>query len=170
MSRARLEADLAEMHTAGFGWALACCRGNRTEAEEVLHTAYLKVLDGRARFDGYSSFRTWIFSIIRRTAAERRRRSWMRALALDRWHTRRTDAPGVPDPECLARSSEETRRLRDSLHLLPARQREVLHLVFYQDLSLDETARIVGISVGSARTHYHRAKARLRRLLAPGGP
>jgi len=167
MSRARLEGELAELHPASFGWALGCCNGDRGEAEEVLQVAYLKVLDGRARFDGGSAFKTWLFAIIRRTAAERRRRGWLRALALDRWLGGRA-APGPsPDPERLACASEAGRRLRESLGALPARQRELLHLVFYQDLSIEEAAHVAGISVGSARTHYHRAKTRLRALLAP---
>lgn len=165
MSRARLEGDLAELHPASFGWALGCCHGDRGEAEEVLQVAYLKVLDGRARFDGGSAFKTWLFAIIRRTAAERRRRGWLRALALHGWVGGRA-APGpAPDPERLACASEAARRLRESLRVLPARQRELLHLVFYQDLSIEEAAQVAGISVGSARTHYHRAKARLRTLL-----
>ena len=76
----------------------------------------------------------------------------------------------MPDPERLASRSEVTRRLRESLRALPARQRELLHLVFYQDLSLAEAAQVVGISVGSVRTHYHRAKIRLRQMLATRGP
>ena len=169
MSRARLEVDLAELHPASFGWALGCCHGNRAEAEEVLQAAYLKVLDGRARFDGGSAFKTWLFAVIRRTASERRRRSWLRALALDRWLTGRAEPGPSPDPERLAGRSEEAERLRESLRALPARQRELLHLVFYQDLTVEEAARVVGISVGSARTHYHRAKARLRRMLERPG-
>jgi RNA polymerase sigma-70 factor (ECF subfamily) len=169
MSRARLEGDLAELHPASFGWALGCCNGDRGEAEDVLQAAYLKVLDGRARFDGGSAFKTWLFAIIRRTAAERRRRSWMRTLAFGRWLTRRADAAPPADPESLACRSEAARRLGASLRALPARQRELLHLVFYQDLSIEEAAQVAGISVGSARTHYHRGKMRLRRLLQAGG-
>jgi RNA polymerase sigma-70 factor (ECF subfamily) len=170
MSRARLERDLAEIHPASFGWALGCCNGDRGEAEDVLQAAYLKVLDGRARFDGGSTFKTWLFAIIRRTAAERRRRSWMRTLAFDRWLIVRADPAPPADPESLARRSEAARRLQASLGALPARQRELLHLVFYQELSVEEAAQVAGISVGSARTHYHRAKMRLRRMLETGAP
>lgn len=164
MSRARLEAELAELHAASFGWALGCCDGDRGEAEEVLQVAYLKVLDGQARFEGGSAFKTWLFAVIRRTAAERRRRGWLRGLALNRWWSGSSTAE-PPDPERLASGSEEAHRVRHSLRQLPARQRELLHLVFYQDLSIEDAARVAGISVGTARTHYHRGKARLRALL-----
>ena len=39
-------------------------------------------------------------------------------------------------------------------------------LVFYQELSVAEAASVLGISVGTARTHYQRGKQRLRELLA----
>lgn len=168
MATARPESvqeGLAELHPASFGWALACCGGNRQEAEDVLQAAYVKVLEGSARFDGVSAFKTWLFAVIRRTAGERRRSRWTRALALERWWRGRPEAAAVADPEGLARGSEACRRLRASLLELPGRQREVLHLVFYQDLSLQEAAEVAGISVGSARRHYHRGKLRLRALL-----
>jgi RNA polymerase sigma-70 factor (ECF subfamily) len=93
----------------------------------------------------------------------------MRALALDRWWTNRLESVPVPDPERLASRSEATRRLRESLGALPPRQRELLHLVFYQDLTLEEAAQVVGISVGTVRTHYHRAKIRLLQMLDTRG-
>ncbi len=72
---------IEQLHGESFGWALACCGWNRIEAKDVLQTAYLKVLDRRARFDGRSRLKTWLFAVIRRTAADSRRRSlvWSRA-------------------------------------------------------------------------------------------
>jgi RNA polymerase sigma factor (sigma-70 family) len=162
------ELQLAELHPASFGWALACCRWDREEAEEVLQTTYLKVLDGRARFDGRSSLRTFLFAVIHRTAAERRRGRWLRAIGTARWLDGRARPAPAPTPEALAGDSESGRALRLALAKLPARQREILHLVFYQDLTVDAAARVLGISAGSARTHYHRAKAGLRRRLGAG--
>ena len=62
-------------------------------------------------------------------------------------------------------AGETVIRLRRCLDRLPARQRQVLHLVFYQDLTVEQAGEVMGISVGSARTHYHRGKLRLRREL-----
>lgn len=74
-----MEAALAETHAEAFGWALACCHRDRFLAEEVLHVAYVKVLDGSARFDQRSSFKTFLFGVIRKTAMEQRRANWLSA-------------------------------------------------------------------------------------------
>jgi len=159
------ERQIEELHPASFGWALQCCAWDRQEAEDVLQTTYVKILDGRARFDGRSSLKTWLFAVIRRTAAERRRSRWARSLLSLHWRDGHPDPPPVATPEALAGDLETARALRVALSLLPARQREVLHLVFYQDLTVEEAAQILGVSVGSARTHYHRGKAGLRQRL-----
>ncbi len=57
--------------------------------------------------------------------------------------------------------------LRKALAQLPTRQREVLDMVFYHGLMVDETAGVLDIPPGAARRHYERGKRRLRRLLPP---
>lgn len=57
-TRDALRRELAARHGDAHAWALSCCRRNRTDAEDVLQETYLTVLDGRARFDGRSSFTT----------------------------------------------------------------------------------------------------------------
>lgn len=166
MERPDLERELERHHRAAFGWALSCCEWDRAAAEDALQASYLRIVEGRARFQGRSSFATWLFGVIRRTAAEQRRRRALWRLAPLSWIAGRDQArePG-DDPETALTRSETSARLIEALGRLPARQREVLHLVFYQDLSIAEAAGALGVSVGTARTHYQRAKTRLRELL-----
>jgi len=160
MDRAELERELERLHAASFGWALGCCGRNHDEAQEVLQTVYVKVLDGKARFDGRSSLKTWLFAVIRRTAQAQRRTRWIRSLALLRM-------PPPPDPPRNEyERSEETARLVAALRRLARRQREVLELVFYHDMTVEEAGQAMQISVGSARVHYARGKKRLEALLA----
>ena len=161
---ADIPGELEKLHPDSFSWALACCRRDRDEAADVLQSSYLKVLEGRARFAGASSFKTFFFGVIVRTAAEHRRRRWLGALRLDRW--KRAGAPALPrDPEQDAMRSSQADRLLRALVRLPRRQRETLELVFSHDLTIEEAAAALGISVGSARVHYHRGKKRLAELL-----
>ena len=162
IARADVEAELERHHADSFAWAMACCGRDRSEAEDVLQTTYLKVLDGRAVFASRSTFRTWLFGVIRRTAAEHRR-----------WRALRRFQPGSlaervdpsPDPATALSHSEASARLIAALVALPQRQRQLMHLVFYQDLTISEAAAVLGIAIGTARTHYERGKQRLRDLL-----
>ena len=164
MDDVELRLQLERVHADCFGWAMSCCGRDRDDAEEVLQTVYLSVLDGRARYDARSSFRTWLFGVIRRTAASERRKAWVRGLLLKREAARLDpDAPVQPDV------GVELESRRDGLHHalahLAARQREVLQLVFYHDLTVEEAATVMRVSVGSARTHYARGKANLAVML-----
>jgi len=164
MDQTDLRDELERLHSASFGWALWCCDHRREDAEEVLQTAYLKVLEGAARFNGRSSLRTWFFAVVRRTAWEQRRLRWVRQLLLARWWRQSALAP-CREPDEVLSSSEESHALRHALAALPTRQREILHLVFYQELTIEEAAKVLSISLGTARTHFERGKARLRTLL-----
>src|SRR5690349_15450053 len=132
-----LKAELEKLHPASFGWALSCCGQNRADAEEVLQTVYLKILQGKACYRGECKLQTWLFAVIRKTAITERRKQLLRTL--------KTIARGVAEKsdsvlETELERSEMQQRFKQALVQLPARQRETLHLVFYQDLSLSEAA------------------------------
>jgi RNA polymerase sigma-70 factor (ECF subfamily) len=165
METEELKAVLAEHHASSFGWAMACCLRDQAEAEEVLQIVYLKVLEGKARFNGMASFKTWLFAVIRKTALDQRRKNLLRALTTMRAaeRERHTDRAEYPDES--AYRAEIQSMFRRALIRLPRRQREALELVFYHELNIQEAAAVMGVSLGSARTHYERGKKRLRQLL-----
>lgn len=165
MDDAELRAQLELLHPDSYGWALSCCARDHDEAEEVLQIVYLKILTGRAQFDGRALFKTWLFSVIRLTAIDEWRRRVVRRLALmSHGESGVCAARGETADEMVERSQIQALFCR-ALVALPKRQREVLQLVFYHDLSLQEAADAMGVSVGSARTHYDRGKTRLRRSM-----
>ena len=168
MEIAELKTELEKLHQASFGWALSCCRHNHAEAEEVLQTVYLKILQGKACYRGECKLQTWLFAVIRKTAISERRRHILRTLKSVAVPSSNADAQLSVKPFEMQRRlerSEMQQRFGEALARLPVRQRETLHLVFYQDLSLSEAAVVMNISVGSARRHYERGKKRLREAL-----
>jgi RNA polymerase sigma-70 factor (ECF subfamily) len=126
-----------------------------------LQKSYLKVLEGKARFGGRSSFRTWFFGVIRRTAYEHGRQRKVRWAPL----SGREPSPHRSADDRIE-DLERATVLSDALARISARQREVLHLVFYEGMTIEQAASVVGVSVGTARRHYERGKARLSAELA----
>jgi RNA polymerase sigma-70 factor (ECF subfamily) len=154
-----IQAEIERLHAAGFAWAMVCSDRNRERAEDVLQTSYLKVLDGRAAFEGRSSFKTFLFGVIRRTASEERRREAVSRLVF-----------GSPAPEPGGAQPEEglsldLLALRRAVEGLPRRQREVLQLVLSMGMTLREASETLGITQGAASVHYARGKRRLAVLL-----
>lgn len=165
MDPTEAQRELEQLHPASFGWAMACCQRERELAEDVLQSAYLKVLDGRARFDGRSGFKTWFFAVIRRTAADERRRSVLRRLKLLAYGEFFRPEPVASLVSDALEQTDQSVLFQKALAALPHRQREVLNLVFYHDLTIEQAAEVMGVSIGSARTHYDRGKKRLRVLI-----
>jgi len=160
---------LEPLHADAYGWALHCCEGAHHEAADVLQNAYLKVIRGKAVWHGRSNLKTWWFGVIRFSAREEQRRRRFRESLPGKILRLCVPVDEAETNTSLVELDETAQELRRCLARLPARQSEVLHLVFYQDLSLSEAAVIMGVSIGSARTHYERAKVRLREML-PDSP
>ena len=158
---ADIQALLKQLHNESYIWALRCCRGHKDEAMEALQESYLKALDGRARFNEQSGFKTWLFAVIKITVADMRRKRVIEAIKnveigelfrLKTFNTKYSERDAANVNEQLLRC----------LSQLSPRQEQVLRLVFYHGFTIEETATIMGISVGSARTHYERGKTNLR--------
>jgi RNA polymerase sigma-70 factor (ECF subfamily) len=164
LEREELERELAALHASSWGWALACCRRDADEASDVLQDVYFKVLSGRARFDARSTLKTWLFGVIRLTAMEQRRWRFFRGREVP---TADPVEPPAPSSPRVDRESAEA--IARALVRLSERQREVLHLVFYEGLTIAEASAVMGVSLGTARLHYERGKAAMLAMLNEEG-
>ena len=147
---------------------------DETEAEDVAQEAFLKAFHNLATFRGQSKFSTWLISITLNEARRRlRRQSMVRMESLD-------DPPeegGGVSPALLRDwreiPSEALERwevrvlLQGAIEKLSPIYREVVVLRDIEELSVEETAGALGISISSVKVRLHRARTMLQRELAP---
>jgi RNA polymerase sigma-70 factor (sigma-E family) len=132
-------------------------------AEELVQDAFVAVArrDGRAGLDDPAAAGAYL-----RSAVLNRARSQLRRREVRRRHLRSVDAvPTAPPADRDLLASDEHRRVLAAVDRLPARQRAVLVLRYYGELSVAETAAALGISQGSVKTHTHRGLAALEAVL-----
>ncbi|TXD33533.1 sigma-70 family RNA polymerase sigma factor [Lujinxingia vulgaris] len=153
-----LRQQIEALHADAFRWALHQA-GERELAEDALQAAYEALIDGSASCRDPEAFKSFLFGLVRnKVRALRRRQTFSRFVALDFGALQKAPAelPKTPhaDPRVAA--------VQQALLTLSPRQRDLIELVFYHELTLDEAARTLGINPGTARTHYDRAKRALR--------
>jgi RNA polymerase sigma-70 factor, ECF subfamily len=163
---------------------------SRAVAEEVVQETWLAVLNGIDRFQGRSSLKTWITSILlntARTRGERERRilpfSLLRrrgeedgdepALPPDRFQGSRGEYPGHwarppvdwgPPEERLA-SDAARKVMLEAIAALPPRQREVIALRDISGWSSEEVRNALDLSETNQRVLLHRARSKVRAAL-----
>jgi RNA polymerase sigma-70 factor (sigma-E family) len=136
-------------HTA---WLLT---GDRATAEDLLQTALVKAWPHYDRVSRDGSFEAYVTRALATTYAGWRRRRW--------WGETPTEDVGAAHrPAVAPDDAERTHDVRRALASLSPQQRAVVVLRYYSDLTEAETARALGCSVGSVKTHHARALARLR--------
>lgn len=128
-------------------------------AEEAVQDAFVSL--ARRGPDGIDDARAYL-----RTAVLNNARSALRRRRVRRRHLRSVDGPGTsPAADHAVLLDEDARMVLAALRRLSERQREVLVLRYWADLSEAEIATSLGISAGSVKTHAHRGTVALARIL-----
>ena len=157
-------------------------------AEDVVQEAWLGMLSGLARFEGRSSLRTWMFTILvnrARTRGAREARTVPQSPLASRGEANADDwfpAPGGEaariwssidpasqwdiTPESAVLSKETLLQLDRAVSALPSRQRQVVTMRDIAGMSAEEVCVALGVSAANQRVLLHRARAALRTALA----
>jgi len=146
-------------------YALALRIVGAGDAEEVAQEAFIRVFRGLPKFRGDAALGTWIYRLAVNVALSHR--------------TRRANAPAVPAEEGgaervvavtpQARDLALRKQLERALALLPVGYRTVIVLHDVEGLEHEEVAAILGCHVGTSKSQLHKARAKLREMLAARG-
>ena len=147
---------LEAIHSQVFGWALSRCNFDHAVAEDLMQQAYVELLSGNARFDKKSSLKTFVFGVVQNLARSRFRRLASRLRLVRRFEHVRVEATAdVAEADTMSDVWVAVRQL-------PTRQRDIVELVFCRELTIEEASAVMGVSVGTGRVHYDRAKKTLK--------
>lgn len=106
-----------------------------------------------------------LVAYLRKAVLNRSRSRLRRMRTVNRFLAQARPEDPVPPADRALLAAERHRELLDRIDRLPARQREVIVLRYYLELSEAETAEAIGVSVGTVKSSAHRAIATLRRTL-----
>lgn len=145
---------------------------NPSDAEEIVQETFLRAHRAIKWFHGESRFGTWLYRIAINEALMRRRAARRKPTeSLDAMLPRFGDV-GLPGDsategaDALADSHAVSLRVREALEQLDEPHRAALVLRDLEELTAEEAAEILGVSPESVRQRAHRARLKLRELLA----
>ena len=156
---------LIERHQAMVRRFLLRLTGRQDRADDLAQDTFVRMIRYADRFDPGYSLGTWLLTIARRLSINQGRGEG-RMASSDQWDW---VPDGQPGPERPVEQQDETERLRRRLdaamkNLTPA-QRQALLLFHQQDLSVQQVAQVMEVPVGTVKSHLHRARAAMRKLL-----
>jgi RNA polymerase sigma-70 factor (ECF subfamily) len=131
------------------------------EARDVAQEAFFKAYRSLRTFKPDAKFSTWLFAIAYHACCDRlaRRKRFSGEELPDR-------ADSAAGPERAAIANDDARRLRAAIDALPEKYRTVITLYHLQGRQYDEIAKVLGMPMGTVKTHLFRAKEQLRRILS----
>jgi RNA polymerase sigma-70 factor (ECF subfamily) len=148
-----------------FGYLMKLVR-DREMVEDVLNETLMEVWRQAARFEGRSSVNTWVFSIAHHRAVSKLRKK--RETSLDEEQAAAIEDE-APTPDMKAESSDMSRLLARLMEQLSFEHREILHLAYYQEFSVQEIADALDLPANTVKTRMFYARQRLKVLLEESG-
>jgi len=137
--------------------------GNAADAAEITNESMLEVWRSAAGFAGDSKVRTWLFGIVNHRAIDLMRRR--RRLHSDDLEELVDDSPSCHIADVIG-GAQDAGHVRACVEQLPERQKAVVHLAFFEELSYPEVAEVLHVPVGTVKTRVMHAKTRLQQCLS----
>jgi len=143
--------------------------GDRDATSDVVQETFIKVYRNKDSYKTFAKFSTWIYTIagnLAKTELQRRKRK--NQISINSWgeDEETMDLPdGGPLPDRLVDSGMKNKMIQEALLKLPEVYREMVILRDIQEMSYEEIAETMGISIGTVKSRINRGRAQLQELL-----
>lgn len=150
--------------------------GSAADAEDVTQDVFLHVTDRIRSFRGDSSLTSWLYRVTVNLSIDARRRGSRRAAPRAIGQTEGEGEigrprPGIsavaPEPPDVSEHAEADRRVHKALEALSPKLRAVVVLRYFENLSYEDLAEVLQMSIGTVKSRLNRAHAALERILGP---
>ena len=135
---------------------------SRADAADVTQEVFLRALTGLRRFGFRSQPFTWLYATTKNVCREYNRRDKGVAIPIEEQADLRPSAGESMD------SDRAVKVVREMVSELPERQRDVVLLRIFEELSVEQTAKVLGCRPGTVKAQLHKAMKGLRRTAAAG--
>jgi RNA polymerase sigma-70 factor (ECF subfamily) len=163
--RLAMQVLFARHHVRVFRFVLRLLRDEAT-AEDVISEVFLDVWRQAGQFEGRSAVTTWLMAIARFKALSLIRKR--REEELDEETANSIEEPS-DSPEVAVAKMDKSEKLRKCLTALSPEHREIIDLVYYHEMSVEEVAEIVGIPENTVKTRMFYARKKLGELCKAAG-
>ena len=140
-------------------WCRRLCNGDSHTADDLAQEVFFKAYGALAAFQQEAKFSVWLYRIAFNAAASKWRKKQLDWCDLD--SVAELSAEG-----CEATSIAQTGDIQSAMSQLSEPQQIAIRLCFEEDLSHEEAASVMGIPLGTLKTHVARGKTRLKTLLS----
>lgn len=132
---------------------------NKYDADDIHQEVFIKYISKKPKFESVEHENAWFLRVTINLCKNFWKTAWVRkTVSLEEGLMKEAEPGGKEETE------EE--QIIETVKMLPQKYRIVIHLYYYEDLSIDEISKVLRMKPSTVRTHLTRARAGLRKLLA----
>ena len=138
---------------------------DRDEAEETAQDTFVKIFKSLGKFKGESKFSTWIYKVTFNTCLDRLKRNKRLQAVTSLDESGEQEATSLINVLDSIEEKERKQMIQDCLQLLPGEESFLLTLYYFEEQSLEEIAKIIGINPNNVKIRLYRSRKKLTAIM-----
>lgn len=167
-AKAGERAALEELLEQQYSWVARLCLmecGNEALAKDCLQEAMIELARSLPKFNGRSRLKTWAFVLVKRVIFRFKKKEQLQQTRFPLGDKQDVSLEiNLPGAEKLFQSENE-RLIFSALKALPERQRHAIYFHYFEDLSVEDTARQLNCAASTVKVHLLRGREKLREII-----